>query len=59
MYSLSFIQDRLKTTDSVKIADRTGYSRSHVINTLAGRRTNDQILKEAYKTTYRRKVQAA
>lgn len=59
MYQLSFIQDRLKSTDSTKIADRTGYSRSHVINVLAGRRTNDQILKEAYKTTYRRKVQVA
>lgn len=55
MYSLSFINDRLKTTDSSKIADKTGYSRSHVINVLAGRRNNEQIVKEAYKATYRRK----
>lgn len=56
--SLSFIQPRLKSTDSVRIADRTGYSRSHVVNTLAGRRTNEAILKEAYRTVGRRKVQA-
>ena len=56
MISLSFIQDRLKTTDAVKIADRTGYSRSHVVNVLAGRRTNELILKEAHRATYRRKA---
>ncbi len=56
MYSLSFIQDRLRKGDTNKIADRTGYSVSHVINTLAGRRNNDQIVKEAYKATYRRKA---
>lgn len=59
MYSLSFIQERLKTSDAVKIADKTGYSRSHVTNVLAGRRNNDQIIKEAYKATYRRKAVAA
>ena len=59
MYSLSFIQERLKTTDAVKIADKTGYSRSHVTNVLAGRRNNDQIVKEAYKATYRRKAVVA
>lgn len=56
--SLSFIQPRLKTTDSVRIADKTNYSRSHVVNVLQGRRTNETILKEAYRTVNRRKVQA-
>lgn len=54
--NLDFIQARLKSTDSVKIADRTGYSRSHVINTLSGRRNNDTILKEAYRVVGRRKA---
>jgi len=58
MYNLSFINDRIRKGDTTKIADRSGYSVSHVSNVLASRRTNDSILKEAYKVTYRRKANA-
>lgn len=56
MNKLKFIAARLKSTDSTKIADKTGYSRSHVINTLAGRRNNDSIVAAAYKLVSRRQA---
>ena len=59
MNKLSFIAKRYKTTDSVKIADKTGYSRSHVINTLAGRRNNETIVNAAYRLVSRRQAATA
>jgi len=56
MSKLQFIQARLKSSDSAKLAEATGYSQSHVINTLAGRRNNDTIVASAYKMVSRRKA---
>jgi hypothetical protein len=56
MSTLSFIQARLKSSDSAKLAETTGYSQSHVINTLAGRRNNDYIVSAAKKLVSRRKA---
>lgn len=48
------VASRKRLGDVQKIADATGYSPSHVSNTLAGRRFNPQILTEAYDMTRRR-----
>jgi hypothetical protein len=56
MSTLNFIQARLRSSDSAKLAENTGYSQSHVINTLAGRRNNETIVKAAYKMVSRRKA---
>ena len=56
MRTLSFIQARLKSSDSAKLAETTGYSQSHVSNVLYGRRTNDYIISAAKKLVGRRKA---
>jgi len=56
--TLKFIQKRLKSTDSSKLATTTGYSQSHVCNTLAGRRNNESIISAAYKLVSRRQAVA-
>lgn len=53
---LEFIKARLRKGDTQKIATKTNYSVSHVTNVLASRRNNEQIMKEAYKITVRRKA---
>jgi hypothetical protein len=45
---------RKRRNDVAKISEATGYSHSHVSNTLAGRRFNDTIINTAYDITRRR-----
>ena len=56
MSTLNFIQARLKSSDSAKLAETTGYSQSHVSNVLYGRRNNDYIISAAKKLVGRRKA---
>ena len=49
------ILSKLKVGEIATIADKTGYSASHVSNVLAGRRTNSAIVSTASKMTSRRK----
>lgn len=53
---VSVIKSKMRTGEIQKVADTTGYSAQHVSNVLAGRRTNAEILREANRITYRRKV---
>ena len=46
---------RQRRGDVTKIADRTGYSVSYVSRVLNGISTNQSIINEAYRMTYRRK----
>ena len=52
---LSAIRCKLRKGEVSKIANSTGYSACHVTNVLAGRRTNDSIVKAAHSLTRRRK----
>lgn len=52
---VSAVKNKLKTGEIVKIAEKTGYSESHVSNVLAGRRNNASIISAATKMTARRK----
>ena len=54
--TLNFIAKRYKSTDAIKLSEKTGYSRTHVINTLAGRRNNEGIVNAAYKLVSRRQA---
>ena len=54
--TLKFIAKRYKSTDAVKLSEKTGYSHTHVINTLAGRRNNESIVAAAYKLVSRRQA---
>jgi hypothetical protein len=45
---------RKRRNDVTKISQATGYSHSHVSNTLAGRRFNSTIVNTAYDITRRR-----
>lgn len=54
--TLKFIAKRYKSSDAVKLSEKTNYSRTHVINVLAGRRTNEGILNAAYKLVSRRQA---
>jgi uncharacterized protein YidB (DUF937 family) len=49
------ITRKLRTGEITKLAEKTGYSASHVSNVLAGRRNNSDILNAAAKLTSRRK----
>ena len=45
---------RKRRNDVTKISEATGFSNSHVSNTLAGRRFNKTIVDAAYEITRRR-----
>jgi hypothetical protein len=53
--SLTEITRKLKAGEVSRIANETGYSPSHVSNVLAGRRSNNEIVKVAHSLTRRRK----
>lgn len=48
------VASRKRVGDVQRIAEATGFSSSHVSNTLAGRRYNPEILTAAYDITRRR-----
>lgn len=48
-------KSKIKTEDASKIADKTGFSVSHVRNVIAGRRYNEMIVNAANAITKRRK----
>ena len=52
---LSSISRKLRVVEISIIAERAGYSPSHVSNVLANRRNNDKIVAMAKKMTARRK----
>lgn len=52
---LSSISRKLRVGEISIIAERAGYSPSHVSNVLANRRNNDKIVAMAKKMTSRRK----
>jgi len=52
---LSSISRKLRAGEISIIAERAGYSPSHVSNVLANRRNNDKIVAMAKKMTARRK----
>jgi len=52
---LSSISRKLRVGEISIIAERAGYSPSHVSNVLANRRNNDKIVAMAKKMTARRK----
>lgn len=52
---VNVIKAKMRKGEIQKVADATGFSQAHVSNVLAGRRTNEQIVREANKLTYRRK----
>lgn len=47
--------NKIKTGDASKIAEKTGFSVSHVYNVLAGRRYNTEVITSANTLTKRRK----
>ncbi len=51
----TFFKARQKQGDIGKLAQLTGYSQSHIINVIAGRRVNESITKQANKLVSRRK----
>lgn len=53
--SLSEVNNKLRAGEKEVIAFKTGFSKSHVSNVLAGRRKNNEIEKEARKITSCRK----
>lgn len=55
MTNLNVVKRKLKSGEIAELAVRTGFSRSHVSNVLAGRRSNKQIVNAAEKLTKRRK----
>lgn len=52
---LNEINRKLKKGEKIVLAEKTGFSASHVTNVLAGRRTNSSIVKAANTLTRRRK----
>lgn len=56
--TLAFFKARQRKGDITLVSDNTGYSLSHVSNTLAGRRNNVDIVNEFYKVSRRRKAVA-
>lgn len=46
---------KLKTADNYKVAEKTGFSTSHVFNVAAGRRYNAEIINAFNSLTARRK----
>jgi hypothetical protein len=56
MSTLTFVQNRYKSTDAIKLSETTGYSRSHIVNVINGRRNNDYILSKAKTLVSRRKA---
>ena len=55
LQSTEEISRKMKKGEVSVIAEKTGFSVSHVHNVLAGRRKNEVILKTAHKMTCRRK----
>lgn len=53
--NVASLRSKLKSGELATIANKTGYSESHVSNVLAGRRTNSAIVTLASKMTSRRK----
>jgi hypothetical protein len=53
--SRTAVRNKLRKGETNTIADKTGYSVSHVSNVLAGRRNNSDIMKVATTLTSRRK----
>ena len=54
LIKMTVIKSRIRRGDVTKVANKTGYSISHVSRVLRGERNNKFILSTAYTMTYRR-----